>query len=227
MPQYLSLPDGNSVTIREGETPMQTLARAMRDFPNSFEQAEEKPKEDTSGFMAAASAGTERMKGEAALTAAKLGMMEPEKAQKYYEEKKAEAEKRFTPTEKGWTQDPWLKIRELAGGSTPYMALPALAGLGALAAPEVGAAGLIGAGAAGLVSGAQFTGQNLARQMEEGKTLEEASGTKAALAAIPQAALDVISLRMVPGLGKIFGAAGKEITEETAKQIAQIGRAHV
>ena len=102
MPQYLSLPDGNSVTIREGETPMQTLARAMRDFPNSFEQAEEKPKEDTSGFMAAASAGTERIKGEAALTAAKLGMMEPEKAQKYYEEKEAAAKKRFTPTEKGW-----------------------------------------------------------------------------------------------------------------------------
>ena len=219
MPQYLSLPDGNSVTIREGETPMQTLARAMRDFPNSFEQAEEKPKEDTSGFMAAASAGTERMKGEAALTAAKLGMMEPEKAQKYYEEKEAAAKKRFTPTEKGWTQDPWLKIRELAGGSTPYMALPAVAGLGALAAPEA-AAGLVGAGLAGAVSGAQFTGSNLARQMEaEGKTLEEASGTKAALAAIPQAALDVISLRMVPGLGKIFGAAGKEVTDRKSTRL--------
>lgn len=34
--QYLSLPDGNSVTIREGETPGQAWARAQKMYPESF-----------------------------------------------------------------------------------------------------------------------------------------------------------------------------------------------
>lgn len=36
MPQYLPLPDGNSVTIREGETPEQAWARAQEMYPESF-----------------------------------------------------------------------------------------------------------------------------------------------------------------------------------------------
>lgn len=34
--QYLPLPDGSAVTIREGETPDQTWARAQRDYPEAF-----------------------------------------------------------------------------------------------------------------------------------------------------------------------------------------------
>jgi hypothetical protein len=34
--QYLPLPDGNSVTIREGETPGQAWARAQKMYPESF-----------------------------------------------------------------------------------------------------------------------------------------------------------------------------------------------
>ena len=36
MPQYLPLPDGSSVTIREGETPQQTWARAQQMYPEAF-----------------------------------------------------------------------------------------------------------------------------------------------------------------------------------------------
>ena len=36
MPQYLPLPDGSSVTIREGETPQQAWARAQQMYPEAF-----------------------------------------------------------------------------------------------------------------------------------------------------------------------------------------------
>ena len=36
MPQYLPLPDGTSVTIREGETPQDAWARAQKMYPEAF-----------------------------------------------------------------------------------------------------------------------------------------------------------------------------------------------
>lgn len=184
------------------------------------------PVEDTSGFKAAASAGFKRIYGEAALTAGKAGLISPERAQQIQQEQEEAAKKRFTPTEKGWSEAPLLKVSELAGGSAPYMLAPLAVGAAAAGAATASpilapAAGIIGALGAGAASTAQFTGSNIARQMETGKTFEEASGAKAALAAIPMAALDTLSFRMVPGIGRLFGAAGKEITEEAAKEIAK------
>lgn len=215
---YLPLPDGNMVTVREGESPDQAWARAQRDYPGSFTKS--KPgDQDKSGFKAAASAGTSRLQGGLGLLAGKLGLMDSGKAEAYNKAKEEEAAARFTPTKDSWIESPLLKLKETAGGSLPAMAATIGAGAAAAtAAPLVGVgAGLAGMLGAGAASTAQFTGSNLQRQMEDGKSLDEASGAKALLTAIPQAVLDVITARAIPGLGKILGAAGKEITEEGAK----------
>lgn len=217
MAKYLTLPDGNSVTIREGETPEQTWARAQRDFPNSFPKAQTQEAKPETGFFPAMRGTYEEMKGQGALAAGKLGLMELPAAEKYYKQQKETAEKIYKPTEEGWTEAPWTKLKELAGTSLPYMVLPAAAG----AAAEVALPGSVAAGmlATGAPSAAQFFATNLGRNVDEGKSLAETSGTKAALAAVPQAALDVIGLRFIPGLRKILGVAGKEMTEAEAQAL--------
>jgi hypothetical protein len=131
----------------------------------------------------------------------------------------------YKDTEKSFTEAPGTKIAELMGGSLPYMVAPIVAGA-AVPAAEVGT--VLGLGvtaadlAAGLVSAAQFTGSNLARQTEdEKKTLAEASLLKAGAAAIPQAALDIIGFEFIPGVRRIFRDAGQEITKEAAEQIVK------
>ena len=178
-------------------------------------------KEDTKGFKAAAAAGFENLKGEAALTAGKLGLMDTAAAEKYQKERQAAAQARFTPTEEGWTEAPFQKFKETLGGSVPYMLAPAAAGLAALAAPVSApvAAGL-GLAGAGALSAGQFTGANLGAQMETGKTLEEASLGKAVAAAVPQALIDTAAMALLPGVGKLFGSVGSKLTTEQAKAIA-------
>jgi phage shock protein A len=223
MAQYVPLPDGNSVKVREGETPTQAYERAQTMYPESFgiKKEERKSKQDTSGFKAAASAGATRLGGEFELLKGKLGVKSEEEAQKEYEAAQKRAQERFTPTEKGFTEDPFLKFRELLGGSVPYMAAPAAAGLAALtlpvSAPVAAGLGLLGAGA---VSTGQFTGSNLARQMDTGKSLEETSLGSAVAGAIPQALIDTAAMALLPGIGKLFGSVGSKLTTEQAKAIA-------
>jgi hypothetical protein len=215
-------PDGRIYRFKgpEGVPQEELEAAARREYLR--QPAPDKSKE---GFFAAAKAGTQRLAGEAALTAGKMGIIEPERAEQIYAAQQQRAAERFRPTEDSWLESPLLKLKELAGGSVPYMMAPvAVGGLGALAATGVGApaaAGIAALGGAGLTSLTQFTGSNLARNVEEGKRLAETSGAGAVAAAIPQAALDVVSLRMLPGIGRIFNRAGVEISEETAHRIAQ------
>ena len=222
MAKSVQLPDGSWFPLREGEDPRAALSEAAKLYPDAFGRREEpKPKQDTSGFKAAAAAGIERLKGETALTAGKLGLMDEAEAEKFQKEKVAAAQARFTPTEKGFTEDPLLKFRELLGGSVPYMLAPAAAGLAALAAPVsapvAAGLGLLGAGA---VSTGQFTGSNLARQMDTGKSLAETSGAAALGAAVPQALIDTAAMALLPGVGKLFGSVGSKLTTEQAKAIA-------
>ena len=176
--------------------------------------------EDTKGFKAAAAAGFESLKGEAALTAGKVGLMDVAEAEAYQKEQEKKASARFTPTQDSWAESPWQKLKETAGGSAAYMALPAAAGLAALAAPAGIPAAAVGLGAAGLASGAQFVGTNLSRQMGTGKTLEETDLGAAAAAAVPQALLDTAALALMPGVGKLFGSVGAKLTTAEAKAIA-------
>lgn len=223
MPQYLPLPDGSSVTIRDGETPTQAWERAQQMYPEAFGAAQKQAGQPESGGIAAAKAGYQSLKGDIAALAGRTGLMDVDAAEKYKQEREAEAKQIFKPTEEGWTQAPFTKLAELGGGSLPYMAAPVAAGaLGAMA-PVAGA----GIGAAGLASLAQFTGSNLSRQMEEGKSLKETSLGAAAAAALPQAALDMVSLKMSPGIRGIFAAAGKEIPKELAEKIAKQGTANM
>ena len=178
-----------------------------------------------SGFMPALSSGIERFKGQAAALAGRAGLTDIDAAEAYYKAQEEKASKIFQPTEKGWTEAPLTKIGELAGGSIPYMAAPILAGAaGAVAAPGAVVAGL-GAGTLGVLgaSATQFTGTNLAAQMGTGKRLAETDLGAAALAAVPQAALDTFALRMIPGIKGLFGQAGQKLTNAEAKAIATQG----
>lgn len=217
MPRYrIKAPNGQTYQIEgpEGATQDEVIAEVLRQHPD----AGQAPDPNKSGFTAAASAGIERLKGEAALLSGKLGLMSEEEAQAYKEEKDRAAQARFTPTQEGWLDAPWLKLKETAGGSVPYMAAPLAVGA---AATGLGAPGVAAALLGGAASAAQFTGSNLRAQMDTGKSLKETDAGAAALAAIPQAALDTLSFRMMPGIGKMFGAAGAQVTEEAAKKIAE------
>ena len=220
MARYIELPDGSALELKKGQSPVEGMMAARQLFPELF-KGEDKPKEDTKGFKAAAAAGFERLKGETALTAAKLGLKDIDEAEAYQKEKQASAARRFTPTEDSFIESPFQNVKELLGGSVPYMLAPAAAGLAALAAPVsapvAAGLGLLGAGA---VSTGQFTGSNLARQMDTGKSLEETSLGKAAAAAVPQALIDTAAMALLPGVGKLFGSVGSKLTTEQAKAIA-------
>jgi hypothetical protein len=148
-------------------------------------------------------------------------------AEKYIAEQEAYQKKTYAPTTEGWTEAPLTKIGELAGGSIPYMAAPLLAGAAAPAAAALGAgtglATAAGLGASALASAGQFTGSNLLRQTDTGKKLGETDLGAAALAAIPQAALDTVSMKMIPGLGKMFESAGVNLTAKAANDLAKEG----
>jgi hypothetical protein len=222
MADKIQLPNGAFFPVKEGESKEQALAVAQQMYPDAFgAPAAAGPKQDTSGFKAAMSAGATRLGGEFELLKGKLGVKSEAEAQKEYEAAQAKAAARFTPTEEGWTEAPFQKFKETLGGSLPYMAAPAAAGLAALAAPVsvpvAAGLGLLGAGA---VSTGQFTGSNLAAQMDTGKTLEEASLGKAAAAAVPQALIDTAAMALLPGVGKLFGSVGSKLTTEQAKAIA-------
>jgi hypothetical protein len=222
MATKIQLPNGAFFPVKEGESKEQALAVAKQMYPDAFgAPVSDKPKQDTTGGKAAFSAGLERLKGQTALTAAKLGFKDIAEAEAYQKQQEAKAAARFTPTEKGWTEDFGLKFRETLGGSLPYVVAPAAAGVAALAAPVsapvAAGLGLLGAGA---VSTGQFTGSNIARQMDEGKSLQEASLGKAVSAAVPQALLDTAAMALLPGVGKLFGSVGSKLTNEQAKAIA-------
>lgn len=219
MARYIELPDGSALKLKEGQSPVEGMMAARQLFPELFKKEDSKPKEDTKGFKAAAAAGFERLKGESALTAAKLGLMDVAEAEEFQKKKQQAAAERFTPTEEGWSEAPFQKFKETLGGSVPYMVAPAAAGLAALAAPASVATGL-GLAGAGALSAGQFTGSNLARQMETGKSLEEASLGKAVAAAVPQALVDTAAMALLPGVGKLFGSVGSKLTAEQAKAIA-------
>jgi len=225
MPQYLPLPDGSFLPVKDGQNPKEVWLKAMEAYPDAFGggAAPEEAKDKT-GFVPALESGIAGLKGSAALTAGKLGLMNQDAAQKYYEEQVQHGKDVFAPTTESWSQAPFTKFKELAGSSLPYMVAPLI---GAAAAPEAAAVGALGLGAgevgAGLASLGQFTGTNLARQVDENKSLQNASLGSAAAAALPQAALDVFSLHMLPGVRSILGKAGIELTEQQAAQVAKQG----
>lgn len=215
MAQYLTLPNGSQFEIRQGETREQALAKALQQYPEAFGfgQAAVSAAQPESGFVPALKSGVSSLKSDIAALAGRTGIMDQAAAEKYIKEQEEYQKRTFKPTET-FGEAPVTKTLELLGGSVPYMVAP-------IAAGAVAPAGALALGAAGAASAAQFTGSNLSRQIQEGKTLGETDIASAALAAVPQAALDALSLKMLPGIRRIFGQAGKEISNDAAKAIAQ------
>jgi hypothetical protein len=200
-----------------GATDDQILAVLAEELANN-------PPEPKGGFGPALSASWNNLKADTAATLGKAGIIDPRAAEDYIGDQHARAQETFKPTDKGWNPftggAPVQKTAELLGGSLPYMAAPLAAGAAASMAAPAAVAGIAGLGATGLVSAGQFTGSNLSRQMGEGKSLEQTDAGAAVAAAIPQAALDVVGFRFIPGIRRIVGSAGKEITDQAAKAIA-------
>lgn len=217
MPQYLPLPNGQLVPVNEGQDPQVVWQWAQQQYPEAF-GAQRPGEQPQGGFGAAFKAGLQNVIGQGALTVGKAGLLDTKRAEQIAQEREAKARSIFKPTDESFIDAPVQNTLEMLGGSAPFMLAPLAAGAGAAAA---GAGAPLAAGAAGLASLAQFTGSNLDRQMTaQGKSLEQASGGDALLAAVPQAALDVIGFRFIPGIGKLFGDAGIKVSAETAKQLA-------
>lgn len=216
MSQYVQLPDGGYFPLKEGEDPQSALREAEKLYPQAFGifKKKEAVAPPQSGFLPAAKAGIASLKSDIAALAGRTGLMDEAAAEKYIQEQEAYKQKTFKPTET-FGEAPLTKTAELFGGSLPYMAAPVAAGLGALAAPS---AAIVAPIAAGLTSAAQFTGSNLSRQMDEGKKLGETELGSAAVAAVPQAALDILAFKLLPGISRIFSAAGKEVPEQVLAQ---------
>jgi hypothetical protein len=196
-------PDGRIYDVEgpEGASDQQVIAALMQHL-----QSQPKPQ---SGFTAGAKAGLENLKSDFYSGLAGIGVEgAAEKSQQY----RRKAAQMFQMPE--FTEHPIDYVTSLLGQSVPYMAAPLAAGV---AASPLGA--LASMGAAGAASAAQFTGSNLSRQLEEGVRPEALELGKAATAAVPQAALDVIGLRYIPGIRNLLGRAGMQVGEQEAKGI--------
>jgi hypothetical protein len=216
MPIYsIQAPNGKTYQIEgpAGASQDQVIAEVLRQNPDAGQVTTAE-----SGFLPALKAGVSGLKSSGAALLGRTGIMDAERAKEVMAEEEAYQQRTFKPTET-FGEAPLRKTAELLGGSLPYMAAPLAAGVAGAAAPIAGA----GIGAAGLASLAQFTGTNLGRQVQEGKDLEKTNLGAAAAAAVPQAALDMLSFKMAPGIRGIFAAAGKDVPEQVAAQIAKQG----
>jgi len=219
MPIYkVEAPDGNIIQI---DAPEGASDEALLQFAAQSYKPE-KTVRDT-GFTGAAKASIQQIQADAYKTAGKLGILPVKEAEAESAKYERRAREIFQPTEKDFFEPSGQKFRELLGGSLPYVAAPlAAAGVGALAVPS--APILAPAIAAGLAGTAQYTGSNLARQMEaDKKGLEETNLGYAVAGAVPQALLDTYSLGMTPLIRRMFASAGINLAESQAVDIAKRG----
>jgi hypothetical protein len=210
-----ALENAHAAGDKEAARELAQLAQQMMAGGGMPQQPEPQPE---SGFLPALKAGASGVKSAGAALLGRTGVMDEDRAKQIMSEEEAYQQRTFKPTQT-WGEAPLTKGLELLGGSLPYMAAPVALGVAGAAAPIAGA----GTAAAGLASLAQFTGTNLQRQMETGKELGETNLGGAAAAAVPQAALDMIGFKMMPGIRQIFAAAGKEVSEKAAVEIAKQG----
>jgi hypothetical protein len=237
MPQYLPLPDGSSVTIREGETPQQAWARAQQMYPEAFvqRQAPAAPKE---GLIAGLEKGAESTYSQlrsglgsligSGEEAAKAGIKRGEDISQRYAQQVSLEKVKQAYEDKGL-----LSAAGEAISQVPYAIaeqLPNLgaslggARLGALAGSPFGPVGTVigGVGGAFAPSYLQQLGGNVERQAQEGKPVDV--GT-AAGAAAPQAVLDVAGSFIPLGgrlVSKLTGLPVESLLGRTSAQAAKL-----
>lgn len=213
------MPDGRigRFEVPEGTTPDQATSLIEKYLSEQKQPEAKKPEpEPETGFIAGAKASFQRILGDIEALKAAGDVEGAEQKAKEYREQAAKIYKQPELLEA-----PWEYLKGLAGQSAVYMAAPVAAGLAASAAAPATIAGLAATGATFLTSALQFSGSNLSRQLEENVSAKDLKVLNAVAASIPQAALDTVSLRMVPGLRNIFAKAGVELGEKEAAQLAK------
>ena len=222
MPTFVfTSPDGKKYSVNgpEGATEQQAWQILQGQLGAAPQISEQEPQ---TGFMAGLRSGIENLKGDIGAVGAAAGV---EGAEEYSKAQREKAAKMYKQPE--FTEHPLDYLTGLAGQSLPYMVAPVVAGGIAATAPVSGALGLgaatAGTLAAGATSAAQFTGSNISRQLEEGVSAKDANVFNAVAASIPQAALDTVSMRMIPGLRGIFAKAGVDLAEQQAAKLARDG----
>ena len=146
MAQYLPLPDGSSVTIREGESPQEAWARAQRMYPEAFASKTEAKKEVTVGgqtkeFFKGLAPGAINLVESAAIGASALLPEETEKAARTGIASLAGSAKKPFEAGAGYEDTVGRKFGEAAGSIIPFLAAGpfGLAGRGIMAALGSGA----------------------------------------------------------------------------------------
>ena len=219
-------PDGNLYQIDgpEGASKSQIVAAIqakLRSQESEDRAPEERKPTPESGGIAGFKSSLENIQAAYYATKAAAGVEGAEEEAKKHREKAAAIYK-----QPEFLEHPVDYLTGLAGQAVPYMVAPIVAGgAAAAAAPVLGAGALgtavAGTGAAFLANAAQFTGSNLSRQLEEGRKAKDLESFNAVAAAIPQAALDTLSLKMMPGLSNILGKAGFRLGEKEIEQVAK------
>jgi len=237
MAQYLPLPDGSFVTVREGETPLQAYERATKEYPDAFGIKPPAPKE---GIGAAFQGGLEGL-----LSRARTGaeaIFDPEGAARRGLERGEDISQRLAPgASLQRVKDVYAKEGLLPAAGEVISQVPtafaeqfpniaatlASAKTGALAGARFGPKGALIGGVGGAVAPSllQLFGSNIERQAEEGADI---SRGRALAAAAPGAALEVASTFIPLGrslVGKLLGPQAREIMErgsaEAREAIAQ------
>lgn len=219
---YIRLPDNSYFKVPENSTPEAAMQVAQQKYPKAF--MSEKELEDKQGFGAAVGEAFRGAKAAGYEGAGKLFGSEALKKASEEEYRKLREEPGFIPTTAEDREAAFKKgifsgigalgreyISEPVGGIVGRYGAPIAAGALATAAAPVTGVGALGAGVIGgaVTAAADYlpqVGENLERQREKGKP---ENLTDASLAAIPQAALSGLNLRlgMLPkGIQNIFKA---------------------
>ena len=219
-------PDGNLYQIDgpEGASKSQIVAaiQAKLRSQESEERApEERKREPETGFFAGLRSAAENVQAARYAVEAAAGV---EGAEQKAKERREKSKAIYKQPE--FLEQPIEYVTGLAGQSIPYVVAPAVAGGAAmLAAPALGLGALgttvAATGAAFLANAGQFSATNLSRQLEEGTKAKDLNVLNAVAASIPQAALDTLSLKMMPGLGNILGKAGFRLGEREIEEVAK------
>lgn len=225
MAKSLPLPDGTSVTIREGETPEETWLRAIREYPEAFQPPA--PKAEATGPTVGGQA-KEFFKGlipggiglveQAGMGISALLPEEQEKAtQQYIKEAAATAKAPFAAAP-GYEDTIGRKFGEATGSIGPFLATGPFGLAGRVAGYGLG----IGAGA----------GAQVEKSAAEGAT-EEQQTTATALGSVVGASEMFAPTRILRRIGEPIAAGaaafvkralmagGEEAAQEAAAQAAQ------
>ena len=223
MAQYLPLPDGNSLLMKEGETPQEAYARAQRQFPDSFKVKEPEKKETTVGgqakeFFKGLAPGAIGLVEQAGVGISALLPDEQEKAaQRSIKETAASLKKPFEAAP-GYEDTVARKFGEATGSIAPFLA--------------AGPFGLAGRGIMAALGSGAGAGYQVEKSAAEGAT-EGQQTASTALGAVVGISEMFAPARILSRLGqpvaqgvvsyikRALMAGGEEAAQEAASQAAQ------